>query len=148
MNSKGPWSRREAQRFLDGTRVPIRLACNGTSGHPVLASLWYLPDDGRLWCATQRSASLITLLSRDARCAFDVSVETAPYRGVRGQGLATLHDDRGEEILCKLIDRYLSDSKPRLARSLLARGATETAIAIAPHTLVSWDYTERMGEST
>jgi len=146
MMSKGPWSRGEAQRFLDEVRVPLRLACNATSGHPVLASLWYLPEEGGLWCATQRSASVTNLLSRDARCAFEVSVETVPYRGVRGQGLATLHDDRGEEILRKLIHRYLGDSNPRLAQALLARAETETAIAIAPQTLVSWDYSQRMGE--
>ena len=69
-----------------------------------------------------------------------------PYRGLRSQGLATLHDDRGEEILLKLIHRYLGNSKSQLARSLLARVATETAIAIEPKKLLSWDYTERMGE--
>jgi len=146
MKTKGPWLQGEIERFLDETRVPVRLAANGTSGHPVLASLWYLPEDGRLWCATQRNASVANLLARDAHCAFDVSVETVPYRGLRGQGLATLHDDRGEEVLRKLMHRYLGDSKPQLARSLLARAATETAIAIEPQTLVSWDYVERMGE--
>jgi hypothetical protein len=146
MNIKGPWSQREIQCFLDETRVPVRLACNGASGYPVLASLWYLPEDGRIWCATQRSASVAALLARNSQCAFDVSVESAPYRGLRGQGLAVLHDDRGEEILLKLINRYLGDSKPRLAQSLLARTATETAIAIEPKTIVSWDYTERMRE--
>ena len=146
MRTKGPWSQTEIQSFLDEARVPVRLACNGTTGHPVLASLWYLPEDGRLWCATQQNASVATLLARDARCAFEVSVETAPYQGLRGQGLATLHEDRGEEILRKLMHRYLGNSRPQLARSLLARVATETAVAIEPQTLISWDYVERMGE--
>ena len=57
-----------------------------------------------------------------------------------------MHDDRGEEIFLKLIHRYLTDSKPQLTRSILARVATETAIAIDPKTLVSWNYAERMGE--
>ena len=146
MKIKGPWSQAEIERFFDETRVPVRLACNGSSGYPVLACLWYLPEDGRLWCATQRSASVVALLANDARCAIDVSLESVPYRGVRGQGLATLDDDRGEEILRKLIRRYLGESKPELERSLLARAATETAIAIDPHTLFSWDYSARMGD--
>jgi len=146
MRTKGPWSQTEIQSFLDEARVPVRLACNGTSGHPLLVSLWYLREDEKLWCATQRNASVATLLARDAHCAFDVSVETAPYRGLRGQGLATLHDDRGEEILRKLMHRYLGGSSSKIARTLLARAATETAIAIEPQTLVSWDYVERMGQ--
>ena len=146
MKRKDPLSHSEIQRFLDETRVPVRLACNGASGYPVLASLWYLREDSTLWCATQRSANVASLLTRDSQCAFEVSVESVPYRGLRGQGLATLHDGRGEEILLQLIHRYLGDSKSQLARSLLSRVATETAIAIEPKTLVSWDYTERMGE--
>jgi hypothetical protein len=48
-------------------------------------------------------------------------VESPPYRGVRGRGIATLNDDRGEEILRRLIERYLGDSSSRLASFLLAR---------------------------
>jgi nitroimidazol reductase NimA-like FMN-containing flavoprotein (pyridoxamine 5'-phosphate oxidase superfamily) len=143
---RGPWSVLEIRRFLEEVRVPVRLACNGTSGQPVLASLWVLPEDDHLWCATPRHSRIATLLYRDPACAFDVSLESVPYRGLRGQGRARLHDDRGEEILRRLIDRYLGKTKPRLARSLLSRAATETAIEIEPERLFTWDYTERMGE--
>jgi len=143
---RGPWSETEMRRFLDQVRVPVRLACNGRSGHPVLASLWYLREGDRLWCATQRDARVAALLERDPACAFDVSLESVPYRGLRGQARATLHDERGEEILRRLIDRYLGASKPRLAESLLSRAATETAITIEPWSIVSWDFSERMGE--
>lgn len=144
MQPKGPWSAARVERFLEETRVPVRIACNGASGHPVLASLWFVPLDGALWCATQRGARIASLLGRDARCAFEVSVETPPYFGVRGSGEATLHDARGEEILRVLIERYLGGRSPQLAHSLLARADRETAIAIAPRSLVSWDYRERM----
>lgn len=145
MRQKGPWSRDEIQRFLRESRIPVRIACNGASGHPVLVSLWFVARDGELWCATQRSASVASLLTRDPRCAFEVSVEAPPYLGVRGTGIATLHDDRGEEILRVLIERYLGDTHSKLARFLLARTEQETAIRIEPQTLVSWDYRERMG---
>jgi hypothetical protein len=77
-----------------------------------------------------------------------VAPETAPYRGVRGQGLAELHDERGDEILRLLIDRYLEDPTSRFARWLLSRARDETAIAIEPSTLLSWDYRARMGGAT
>ena len=144
MKYKGPWSKEEIESFLQKTRIPVRLACNGASGHPVLISLWFIPLDNKLWCATQRRAQIASILSRDPRCAFEVSVEIPPYCGIRGPALATLHDDRGEEILLKLIDRYLGNSTSDLARFLLARVERETAIAIEPQTLVSWDYRERM----
>ena len=145
MRQKGPWSTDQIQHFLQDVRIPLRIACNGASGFPVLASLWFVPEGGKLWCATQRRARVVSLLTRDPRCAFEVSVETPPYRGVRGKGVATLHDDRGEEILRVLIDRYLGSTDSKLASFLLARVEQETAIAIEPQTLVSWDYQERMG---
>ena len=144
---KGPWSPDETERFLREFQGPVRLACNGASGHPVLASLWYLPEDGKLWCATQRTSSVVSHLIRDPRCAFEVSVESPPYRGVRGPAVAQLHPDRGEEILRMLIDRYLVDSTSPLVDFLLSRVENETAIAIEPQTIVSWDYRERMGEA-
>jgi len=147
MRRKGPWSTGKIGRFLEESRVPIRVACNGASGHPVLASLWFVPLDGKLWCATQQTAKVVSHFRRDPRCAFEVSVESPPYRGVRGPGVATLHENRGEEILRMLIDRYLRDSTSRLAGFLLARVEHEAAIAIDPQALVSWDYQERMGDA-
>ena len=144
---KGPWSPDETERFLGEFQGPVRLACNGTSGHPVLASLWYRPEDGKRWCATQRTASVVSHLTRDPRCAFEISVESPPYCGVRGPGVAQLYPGRGEEVLRLLIDRYLEDSESPLADFLLSRVANETAIAIEPQTIYSWDYRERMGDA-
>lgn len=144
MSSRGPWSNERIERYLEEARIPLRIACNGPSGHPLMASLWYLPIGSGLWCATQRSAKLASNLERDPRCAFEVSVETPPYRGVRGRARATLHPDRGEEILRRLIDRYLGGSDSELARLLLSRSESETAIEIEPMTRLSWDYRDRM----
>lgn len=144
MHCKGPWSREEIDRFLGAARIPMRLAVNGTSGHPVLASLWFMPQGDMLWCATQRHSSIASALARDPRCAFEIAPDALPYHGVRGQALASLHDERGEEILRLLIDRYLGGTGSDLARWLLSRTRNETAIALAPRSLVSWDYRERM----
>ena len=145
MKQKGPWSTDRIDGFLRDARIPLRLACNGSSGFPILASLWFVPEDGRLWCASQRGSSVVSLLSRDPHCAFEVSVEAPPYHGVRGTGVATLQDDRGEEILRVLMERYLGGTDSKLARFLLSRVDQEIAIAIEPQTLVSWDYQQRMG---
>jgi hypothetical protein len=93
----------------------------------------------------QRQSRVAGLLERDPRCAFEIAPDRLPYHGVRGRALATLHDGRGEEILGQLIDRYLGDRTSALAHWLLGRADGETAVALAPQTLVSWDYRRRMG---
>ncbi len=146
MNPTGPWSNDDVARFLIDTRIPLRLAAHGTSGHPALVSLWFLSEGDRLWCATQRGAYIHRLLERDPRCGFEVSVESPPYRGVRGTAMATLHADRGGEILRRLIDRYLGSDQSQLAQSLLARSDHEVAIALEPQSVVTWDFEARMRE--
>lgn len=145
MKRRGPWSSQQVESFLERTRIPLRLACNAESGHPLLASLWFVPLEGRLWCATRDRARIVSAIWDDPRCSFEVSVETPPYYGVRGTAYATLHPERGEEILRVLIDRYLKDAQSPFAQWLLDRAADETAIALEPARLRSWDYRERMG---
>jgi hypothetical protein len=144
---RGPWSRGTVEHFLDGARVPVRIACNGAAGYPLLASLWFVAREGSLWCATQRSARVAERLAADGRCAFEISTESPPYQGIRGRGVATLRPERGPEILELLIARYLAGSSPELAEWLRRRAANETAIEIAPQTLLSWDYRDRMEPS-
>lgn len=144
MKIKGPWSEDQVERFLNTTTVPLRLACNGTSGFPVLASLWFMEAGGRLWCATQHDADVVSLLERDPNCAFEVSVESPPYFGVRGQARATVHTEQGEDVLRQLMDRYLDDDNSSFAQFLLDRVDGEVAIELAPEALVTWDFRKRM----
>jgi hypothetical protein len=146
VSRSGPWTSDEVDAFLAAAVVPIRLSCNGSSGFPVMASFWFVPLGGRLWCATQRSARVARLLSQDGRCAFEVSEERPPYRGVRGQAVATLDDSRGVSVLGSAMRRYGVDPESAFAAWLLGRAEAETAIAIEPRSIVSWDYRARMSE--
>lgn len=144
---KGPWSLDRIERYLADARLPFRLACNSPSGHPLVATLWFVPIGDTLWCATQKTASLASCLARDPRCSYEVADDVPPYRGVRGQAIASLHESRGEEILRLLIARYLKDPESAFSQWLLQRAENETAIAVEPKTVLSWDYTKRMGDA-
>lgn len=130
--------------YLASARIPLRLACVSRSGWPSVASLWYLPEDGRLWCATPARAHVARLLGREARCGFEVAENDAPYRGVRGQGRAHLDPARGSEILRKLVRRYLGSEQSPFARWLLSRDEPEVAIGIEVERITGWDFTRRM----
>ena len=144
MRRRGPWSPREVASFLDRTVVPLRLACNGSSGSPILASLWFVADGETLCCATQRSARIVERLRDDPRCAFEVAQDTPPYRGVRGQGRVAIDEGAGPALLERLIARYV-DPASAFADWLRARAHDETALRIEPVRLLSWDFAERMG---
>lgn len=138
------WSAAEMAEFLRQARIPVRLACLAANGGPLICSLWYLYDDGAIWCATQQDARLVTWLQADPRCAFEVAGDDAPYRGVRGQGEAVLSAADGPMILDRLINRYLGDRDSSFVRWLRSRQQDEVAIRIDPEWLTSWDFTRRM----
>jgi nitroimidazol reductase NimA-like FMN-containing flavoprotein (pyridoxamine 5'-phosphate oxidase superfamily) len=141
------WSLGEVEQFLRQSRIPLRLACLSGGGAPQLCSLWFLYDEGALWCATRRDARLVSMLRKDSRCAFEVAGDLPPYRGVRGQGRALLSETEGPALLLRLIDRYLDGPDSGFARWLIGRQDNEVAIRIEPAWMTSWDFSRRMAGS-
>lgn len=130
--------------YLETVRIPLRLACLTPSSWPIMLSLWYVWEEGQLWCATQQSARVVRYLQHDARCAFEIAADTPPYCGVRGQGRVTLDPARGAEVLQRLLLRYVGDLETPLARRLLAQRDTEVALSITPVRVFTWNYSARM----
>jgi hypothetical protein len=145
---QGCWSGAEIASYLDGSLIPLRLAIHDSSGSPWVVSLWFLYENGTLWCATNAQAKLISYLRADAQCGFEVSGDTPPYKGIRGKGQATLVPERGGEILLRLLARYGIDLESGLAKSLLRKIGQEVAICIIPSRISSWDFTTRMAGAT
>ncbi len=145
IRSTSAWSGDEIETFLTEATIPIRLACLTASGAPLVCSLWYLYEDGALWCATQKAARIVACFEQDPRCGFEVAPESPPYCGVRGQSRVSLSDERGPVVLLRLIDRYLGTRDSRFAKWLIDRRDSEVAIRIEPSWVTAWDYAQRMG---
>jgi nitroimidazol reductase NimA-like FMN-containing flavoprotein (pyridoxamine 5'-phosphate oxidase superfamily) len=141
------WSQDAITAFLHQMRIPLRLAAVTRTGWPLVVSLWYLYENGRLHCATQNTAKIVTHLGREPRCAFEVAADQPPYRGVRGQGKAHISPRRGTEILTRLLERYLGGTSSSLAKRLLARSVDEVVIEVEPIAFTTWDFTVRMRNS-
>ena len=135
------------EQYLTEMRIPLRLSCVTDSGWPVVLSLWYLYEDGHLYCATQASAKVVDYLEQDPRCAFEVAGDQPPYKGVRGQATAVILPDQGLEILNRLLNRYLGGTDNPLAQKLLSRSTPEVALRITPVNHTTWDFTTRMKNS-
>jgi len=141
------WSLKTIESFLGEQLIPIRLACIAPNSRPVVCSLWYLHDEGALWCATQKKAKVASYLAEHPVCGFEVAPEAMPYKGVRGQGKVTLLQERGADVLERLIDRYLGNRESDFARWLLERASDEVAIRIQPSWITAWDFSTRMKSS-
>jgi hypothetical protein len=134
-------------QYLEETKIPLRLSCLSPSGWPVVLSLWFLFENGKLYCATQKSAKTVEYLSQNPKCAFEIASDLPPYCGIRGQGLVKLNPDIGPKILKRVIIRYLGSTTTPLAKRLLAKRQHEVAIEITPINLYKWNYSPRMKDS-
>ena len=137
----------EFQDYLENILIPIRLSCTTESGWPVGLSLWYLYEDGKLYCATQRSAKVAGYLENNPRCAYEIASDLPPYCGVRGPARAHIDDQIGFEILERLLVRYVGGLDNSLAKGLLAKSDTEVALVLDPVRVFSWNFTPRMQDA-
>ena len=135
------------EHYLRETLIPLRLSCVSSTGWPVVLSLWYLFEEGYLYCATPQKARVIGYLTGNPRCAFEIASDQPPYCGVRGRALATIEPERGLEILESLLKRYLRGTDNALAEQLLGRSLTEVAIRLEPLNYHTWNFTNRMAGS-
>ena len=134
----------EMKTYLESVRIPLRLACTTESGWPMAVSLWFKHQNGRLFCATQKSARVVSYLQNDPRCAFEISADLPPYCGVRGQAIASIDESIGVEILEQLLVRYLGGMDSSLARILIAKSDDEVAVILKPIKVYTWDFSSRM----
>jgi nitroimidazol reductase NimA-like FMN-containing flavoprotein (pyridoxamine 5'-phosphate oxidase superfamily) len=130
--------------YLRAAKFPLRLACNGDNGFPLVASHWFELRGGSLFLAIHESSKVAALLQKNPRCGFEIAADSIPYRGVRGQGTATLTRSGATEQLESLIARYLGHAESKLAQWLLSRAAAELVVRIDPVWLTGWDFSKRM----
>ena len=136
------------ETFLESARIPLRLACTTESGWPMAVSLWFRHQNGKLLCATQKSARIVSYLKSNPRCAFEIAADLPPYCGLRGQAIASMDEKNGKEVLKQLLERYLGGMDNPLARKLLAKSDNEVAIILKPVNVFKWDFSDRMENVT
>jgi hypothetical protein len=139
-----PWTAAEIDRFLTTWRSPLRLAVNTDAGFPLICSLWFLYHEGRIQCATPRSATVVECLQGDPKCGFELAPNEPPYFGVRGRGVARISSDGSMDLLGRLVDRHLGRRDTKFARWLLGRSVDEVTITIDIDWITSWDFSRRM----
>jgi len=147
MEPTGAWDRDRTDAFLESQTIPIRLSCRRPRGDLWMLSLWYRYREEALWCATSASADVISYLTHNDQVAFEISTNQPPYKGVRGNGTASVDPDPDKELLKALLERYLGGTDSPLAEQLLSPDREEVRIRIEPRRVYTWDFSERMAGS-
>lgn len=135
---------KKIDEMVPDTKIPIRLAYKKPNGRPAVISLWYVCIDGNIYCATQKTAKIVSYLQKNLACGFEIAGDKPAYKGVRGEGIVKILNDRGIKILNILIDKYLGEKESKLSKFLKNNSKTEVAIQIIPQKIFNYDYSKRM----
>ena len=136
----------EMQLIGPELKIPIRIAFVDSNKEPRVISLWYAYINGKIFCATQRSAKIVQYLKENPNCGFEIAADCPPYRGLRGNGIVKILEKDGNKILNILMDKYLENKESKLSQFLKHNSKTEVAIEITLKKIISYDYSERMKE--
>ncbi|MFQ5947816.1 MAG: pyridoxamine 5'-phosphate oxidase family protein [Acidimicrobiia bacterium] len=145
----------EIEAFLREPHI-LQVATLGPDGWPHLAAMWYVLVDGKVVFRSFSKSQKIVNLTRDPRLT--VLIETgeayAELRGVMIRGTAELTDDVDYvlEVYGRLAARYpMVRSEPvELSRQALEAAfgryaAKNTAVAVVPERVTSWDHSKLGG---
>lgn len=139
----GSWSGSQIEKFLDDSRIPLRLSFMTGKG-PLIVPVWFRYGAGGFWSCSPHESLLVKSLNEQPQVAFDVSTNDIPYRGVRGRGSARCSIAPDKAALEELLVRYLDGTDNELARWLLNRAGREALIRIEVEWITSWDFSARM----
>ena len=130
--------------MIQDSKIPIRLALIKPNGTPSIVSLWYVQIDDKIYCATQKSAKIVSYLEKNPLCGFEIAGDKPPYKGTRGEGKVRILEEKGEKILEILIAKYLGEKESVLSKFLKNNSKKEVAIEICPQKIFTYDYSKRM----
>ena len=137
----------EIDKFIPDSKIPIRIAFIKSTDLPAVISLWYVCKDGKIYCATQKTAKIVSHLQRNSVCGFEIAADKPPYKGMRGKGTTRILNETGAYVLDILIEKYLGEKESTLSKFLRDNSKTEVAIEITPQKIFHYDYSERMKDA-
>ena len=135
---------KKIDRCIPDPKIPIRIAFMKSSAIPAVISLWYTCDDEKIYCATQKTAKVVSYLEKNPICGFEIAADKPPYKGIRGEGIIQIKNETGAYVLDLLIQKYLGEKESNLSKFLRNNSKTEVAIEITPQKIFQYDYSKRM----
>jgi nitroimidazol reductase NimA-like FMN-containing flavoprotein (pyridoxamine 5'-phosphate oxidase superfamily) len=134
----------EIDKFIPDSKIPIRIGFIKGNCTPAVVSLWYVCKDGKIYCATQKTAKIVSHLQKNPICGFEIAADKPPYKGIRGEGTVQILNETGAYVLDLLMEKYLKGKESTLSKLLRNNSKTEVAIEITPQKVFHYDYSKRM----
>jgi len=134
----------QAVEFLEKSVLNLQLGTVDADGEANIHTVWYVHENGRLYIDAARASKKVANIRRNPRVYFCVDDEKTPYRGVRGKGTATIHEDVSVAlpIAERIMLKYTGSLDNDIAAALLdgVRAGKSALVEIEPLYYSTWDH--------
>jgi nitroimidazol reductase NimA-like FMN-containing flavoprotein (pyridoxamine 5'-phosphate oxidase superfamily) len=136
----------EIDKFLAGSKTPLRLGTTNAKGEPNIHPVWYHYLNNKLYLMSYKDALKVRNLKHNKTVYFSVDTDAMPNTGVKGKGTAIIVKDAGKALSLseKIVAKYLGDLNSSMAKSMVeeVRKGSEVLVEITPHYFSTWDYSK------
>ncbi len=135
----------EIIEFLSTSKKNLQLATIDDKDEPNIHPVWFLYENGLIYCATEKKSKKIKNILRKSIVYFSIDEDDSDFRGVRGKGFVQIIDDIDFNLVIteKIVKKYVDSLEGNLAREVMdeIRNGTEVVLEITPKFYSVWSFT-------
>jgi len=136
----------ETRNFLSNEKLFARIGSIDKNGDPNVHPVWYYFDNDKIYFETGRDSRKAQNIQKKSTIYFCIDDSTAPYKGVRGKGIATILQDENKSIQIaeKLLMKYIGNLEDKMAKFLInsVKSGESKVIEIDPQFFATWDHSK------
>ena len=145
-----PLSEQELTDFLTNSKINIHLGTLDEKQEPNIHPAWFYYNslNDKLYIETNKTSKKISNIRKNKTVYFCIDEPNLPYKGVRGKGKVTIHEDIdfNVPIAEKILIKYLGDIEHPMAKLLLSyiKKGESAILEITPYYYSTWDNSKRI----
>jgi len=136
----------ETRIFLSNQKLFARIGSIDKNGDPNVHPVWYYFDNDKIYFETGRDSRKAQNIKKKNTIYFCIDDDTAPYKGVRGKGVATVlqNINKSLPIVEKLLVKYIGNLEDKMAKFLFnsVKSGESIVFEITPQFFATWDHSK------
>jgi general stress protein 26 len=140
-----PMTQEQVNEFLVNRKdLLLRMGFIDEKGEPNVTPTGYYFDEikNRIYVTTAKTTKKVKSLNNNVIIGFCIDDPTPPYKGVKGKGMAVIHEDiaYNKDIIKKFINKIVVDYNHPVARFMLSQieSGNNIIIEIIPRYYSTW----------
>jgi general stress protein 26 len=138
----------EIKDFLTNSKLNVHLGTVDEKNEPNIHPIWYYFDSlsNKLYVETYKESKKFSNIKKNNAVYFCIDEPNPPYKGVRGKGKVTIHEDINFNmpVAEKIMVKYFGDLENPGSKQLLSfiKNGDSVMLEISPEYYSTWDYSK------